>query len=336
MASEHIEYRRNQELEVTVLPHETILRGVPARVGHARALCAEVYGPRPILQTFGAEARDLETHAKRVWSIYCEQPRAHRRSQALGRRVMELSARLSRLNLPWDEWQVLYRLLLQVDRALDGDEPLLEHARRLEDTDMEEKALPPARTRESLPATRGLQTAAPASVQAMTSRELIGHTLESAAELVKKEIELAKAELRADLKKEMAMVKGLGVAGLCAIWAVGLMLTAGTLALGLVLPAWAGALIVAAAVLAVGTLAGLVLGVVFCLNIEVLRQIMAWATNTTIFDPNVYYLTRLPADMDVSETVSIVAMAMALSVLATLYPSWRASTLDPVEALRYE
>jgi lipoprotein-releasing system permease protein len=95
-------------------------------------------------------------------------------------------------------------------------------------------------------------------------------------------------------------------------------------------------LITGASIGVVGTLAGLVLGVVFCLNIEFLRQIMAWATNTTIFDPNVYYLTRLPADMDVGETASIVAMAMALSVLATLYPSWRASTLDPVEALRYE
>jgi len=95
-------------------------------------------------------------------------------------------------------------------------------------------------------------------------------------------------------------------------------------------------LITGASIGVVGTLAGLALGVVFCLNIEVLRQIMAWLTNTTIFDPNVYYLTRLPADLDVGETASIVGMALVLSVLATLYPSWRASTLDPVEALRYE
>ena len=95
-------------------------------------------------------------------------------------------------------------------------------------------------------------------------------------------------------------------------------------------------LITGASIGVVGTLAGLVLGVVFCLNIEFLRELMAWATNTTLFDPNVYYLTRLPADMDVGETASIVGMALALSVLATLYPSWRASTLDPVEALRYE
>lgn len=95
-------------------------------------------------------------------------------------------------------------------------------------------------------------------------------------------------------------------------------------------------LITGASIGIVGTLAGLVLGIVFCLNIEAIRELIAWMTNTTIFDPNVYYLTRLPADMDARETASIVAMAMALSVLATLYPSWRASTLDPVEALRYE
>ncbi len=95
-------------------------------------------------------------------------------------------------------------------------------------------------------------------------------------------------------------------------------------------------LITGASIGIVGTLAGLALGIAFCLNIESIREVTAWMSDTTIFDPNVYYLTRLPADMDVRETASIVGMALALSVLATLYPSWRASTLDPVEALRYE
>jgi lipoprotein-releasing system permease protein len=95
-------------------------------------------------------------------------------------------------------------------------------------------------------------------------------------------------------------------------------------------------LITGASIGVVGTIAGLILGILFCLNIESIRNLMAWLTNTTLFDPNVYYLTRLPADMDLRETVSIVGMALVLSVLATLYPSWRASTLDPVEALRYE
>jgi lipoprotein-releasing system permease protein len=95
-------------------------------------------------------------------------------------------------------------------------------------------------------------------------------------------------------------------------------------------------LITGASIGVVGTIAGLILGIIFCLNVESVREFAAWLTNTTIFDPSVYYLTRLPADIDVRETGSIVAMALVLSIIATLYPSWRASTLDPVEALRYE
>jgi lipoprotein-releasing system permease protein len=95
-------------------------------------------------------------------------------------------------------------------------------------------------------------------------------------------------------------------------------------------------LITGASIGVVGTLAGLAIGVIFCAYIEEIRQFVAWMAGTTVFDPNVYYLTRLPADINPVETGSIVLMALVLSVLATLYPSWRASRLDPVEALRYE
>ena len=86
----------------------------------------------------------------------------------------------------------------------------------------------------------------------------------------------------------------------------------------------------------VGTLAGLGLGVLVCANIERLREVIAWITDTELFSPELYYLTQMPAEMDTGETVSVVVMALVLSILATLYPSWRASRLDPVEALRYE
>ena len=86
----------------------------------------------------------------------------------------------------------------------------------------------------------------------------------------------------------------------------------------------------------VGTLAGLVLGVLVCANIERLREVIGWLTDTELFAPELYYLTQLPAEMDRGETTSVVIMALVLSILATLYPSWRASRLDPVEALRYE
>ncbi len=95
-------------------------------------------------------------------------------------------------------------------------------------------------------------------------------------------------------------------------------------------------LITGASIGVVGTLAGLILGVVFCFYIEEIRQFVQSMTGTTLMDPKVYYLTRLPADIDVSETAWIVVFALVLTLLATLYPSWRASKLDPVEALRYE
>jgi lipoprotein-releasing system permease protein len=86
----------------------------------------------------------------------------------------------------------------------------------------------------------------------------------------------------------------------------------------------------------VGTLAGLALGILVCLNIEHIREFIAWVTSTELFSPELYYLSQLPAEMDTGETATVVIMALVLSILATLYPSWRASRLDPVEALRYE
>ncbi len=86
----------------------------------------------------------------------------------------------------------------------------------------------------------------------------------------------------------------------------------------------------------VGTLSGMLLGIAVCLNIESIRQFISSLTQTEIFSPELYYLSQLPADIEFGEVFSVVTMALVLSVLATLYPSWRASRMEPVEALRYE
>jgi len=86
----------------------------------------------------------------------------------------------------------------------------------------------------------------------------------------------------------------------------------------------------------VGTAAGSALGIAFALNIERIRQWLQSLTGTNLFNPEVYFLERLPAKLVWSQVGEVIAMSLVLSLLATLYPSWRAARTDPIEALRHE
>ncbi|HEX5957568.1 MAG TPA: FtsX-like permease family protein, partial [Hyphomicrobiaceae bacterium] len=95
-------------------------------------------------------------------------------------------------------------------------------------------------------------------------------------------------------------------------------------------------LITGASIGVVGTLAGSLLGVVICWRIDEVRSLITWLTDNTPVPSDIYFITRLPADLNWQTTLVVVIMSLLLSLLATVYPSWRASRLDPVEALRYE
>ncbi len=86
----------------------------------------------------------------------------------------------------------------------------------------------------------------------------------------------------------------------------------------------------------VGTITGAILGLLFSENIEVIRRWIESLTGTELFAAEIYFLSQLPAEVDPGEVVMVISMALGLSILATIYPSWRASRLDPVEALRNE
>jgi lipoprotein-releasing system permease protein len=85
-----------------------------------------------------------------------------------------------------------------------------------------------------------------------------------------------------------------------------------------------------------GTFAGLAIGVVFCSFIAQIQGALETLTGVSLFSSDVYFLSHLPAKIDWAEVSLIVGFALGMSFLATLPPSWRASRLDPVEALRYE
>jgi len=85
-----------------------------------------------------------------------------------------------------------------------------------------------------------------------------------------------------------------------------------------------------------GTILGVLLGLLFAGHIEQIRQALQYIFHTTLFPAEIYFLTHMPSVVDPYEVVRVTLMSLGFSFLATLYPSWRAARLDPVEALRYE
>ena len=85
-----------------------------------------------------------------------------------------------------------------------------------------------------------------------------------------------------------------------------------------------------------GTLAGTIVGVLFCWNIDTIKQAIESLSGAELFAAEIYFLSNLPAKIDTQEVLMVIVMALGLSFMASLYPAWRASRVAPAEALRYE
>ena len=86
----------------------------------------------------------------------------------------------------------------------------------------------------------------------------------------------------------------------------------------------------------IGTLMGTILGVVFCWQIDNIKEFIEGLSGAELFSAEIYYLSRLPAQIEGIQVVTVIGMALALSFLASIYPAWRASRVAPAEVLRYE
>ena len=94
-------------------------------------------------------------------------------------------------------------------------------------------------------------------------------------------------------------------------------------------------IIVGASIGIIGTIIGFIVGLLFSLNIQKIQNFLEGVTGTNLFAAEIYFLSKLPSKLDFSEVSLVVLFALILSLLATLYPAWRASRIDPIKVLRH-
>jgi uncharacterized membrane protein YqjE len=236
-------YFRSGALEAVLYPNALLLRGPSGIAARAHALAVEALTGHPdMFQTVSSQAQEIERQIQRVWSAYRLNPRAHANAIPLLSRFDEIATELAQRPLSFDDWQVVYRQMLQLGRALGG------HRQILEVTLPKENLMAPAMSRVPIdPQTQSLST-----------RQLLTQLIETVSLLVAKEVELARAEIKADLKAELSMVTLLGAAGVVAVFSVNMLLVAAVFALTAWMPGWLAALGVAAVLLAIGGVLALV------------------------------------------------------------------------------
>jgi uncharacterized membrane protein YqjE len=237
-------YWRGPALELALYPSNVLLRGEKDKLASTHGLLEEAFARGPGLMTHDAAAQDIERQIQRIWRVYAENPRAHRGSKRLLARLDDVARDIRGLETDYEQWQVVYRKSLQLGRALLGQAPLLaagssahEFANERE-TEMKN------------------QSEGQRSLQGAPTRVLLKQAVGHVAELSKKQLELARCELRSDLRSEISMVKGLGVAGVCALTGLNMLLVALVFALADTMPEWLAAAGFSAVMLLVAGIAG--------------------------------------------------------------------------------
>jgi hypothetical protein len=246
-----LRFYRGDDLEFVVNPNGVTVQAETEKAARAHALICEKATLGPGLQTVESDAQKLERRVKDVWAVFARDRRAHEGSAVLLGRLDEIGRELEETYLPFDDWQVLYREILQVARAIRGHSQIL----GTEKTDVPERRS--SMNEERKPHREAEWPPRPGRrVASMSTPQLVAGLTSEIRDLVRQEVGLAKAELRVDLKQEAKTAKWLGLAlvvGLCFVnmlFVAAALFVARWIAPPLAALAVAGALLVLAAVFA--------------------------------------------------------------------------------------
>ena len=237
---ERVAHLVGPKLEATLYPSSLLLRGTEGATTIAHGIVVEALTPCEGFQSTDPQAQEIEREIRSIWRVLDENPQAHRRSRWLASRLGDVTAEIARLEAPYDDWQTVYRQALQLGRALEGEPQLLA---RVEGIDMDEGREGKRRPIENTAIAYGLrERSTPELLSEITSKGLL---------LARKEIELARQELKEDFESEIATLKGAAVATLAGTATINLLLVAAVFALTPYLPGWMAALCLAGVTLVV-------------------------------------------------------------------------------------
>jgi hypothetical protein len=220
-------YMAGPDLETVLHPSGITLRGREQHMALARGLMVEALTTCEAFQTTDPQTQDLERQIRRVWTVLRENPSAHVDSRWLTSRLDDIAADIASLEANYDDWQIVYRQALQLGRALGGQPQLL------------------ARSQEEV--MKDADQRIPSAAHAQSTTELMGELASKATQLVQKELELARRELKQDTLAWMAAIKAFVVAAVAGITALNLALVAAVFALLPAMAGWAAALVLAGA-----------------------------------------------------------------------------------------
>jgi hypothetical protein len=246
---ERLSCLRGPRLEVVLYANGLAMRGSAQDTAWAHGLLVEALTDAPANQTFDPGAQDIERQIRSVWAVFRQNPAAHVGAAALEARLDEIARDIRNLPVGYEEWQIVYRQALQLDRALRGEKQLLEAT----------VAADPLETNESTQeAHMTLERANDEGARALSVGSLITEIMGKVTLLAKKEIELAKVEVKADIESELATAKGLATAALVTVLGLNTLLVALVFALATVMPGWLAGLLLGGGLTMIGAILGYV------------------------------------------------------------------------------